>query len=551
MLKFKKYLIVLMTITKLITLILITGWIYYGISHVVWEFLKLETWKLLFWLVTSKFFLIWILIVWIWWYLQHKGWIYNLFMFTKILIWYFIFQYKKTTQIFKTGWLTFKNFCFLIFPFSWKIYYELKEIDKKLLNESDARVINIIQNINSYFSLKAKLNGMRVVDYKVNNNTVEIELYRWTNVEASEIQKLENEDILNWIWLSIDKYLLEKEIKNNIKIRIIERQNNKIYDMAKYVQNFEKNTLHFWFDMLGNEVKHKLDFSQANHYWVYGKTGFWKTNFTSSLVYWLYLTNQNYNFIIIDPKWDFVHFDWLDRVEYAHEVEDIYKLLQRVKNNMKKVWDIFRENRVRNYKEYQENVLEKSDLIKPTFIFIEEFSKLLNSIQDTKKKEEIIAIVRELAIAGRSYCYNIVFSLQVPLKKIINDSEISRMLTPISFSIENSMNHHIFGTKINQNLEDLNIWEAILKNWYEIQKFKAYHIDKKILDDLSKNNRKIWISIEEKYLSHAKKINSFSKKEALDFGLQRWQFDELSRRLQADWIISKASNNSLYFTSKK
>jgi hypothetical protein len=46
------------------------------------------------------------------------------------------------------------------------------------LNESDARVINIIQNINSYFSLKAKLNGMRVVDYKVNNNTVEIELYR-------------------------------------------------------------------------------------------------------------------------------------------------------------------------------------------------------------------------------------------------------------------------------------------------------------------------------------------------------------------------------------
>ena len=442
------------------------------------------------------------------------------------------------------------NLKFLILPFHWKIYFDLKEIDKKLLKESEGKIINIIQNLNSYFSSKNKLWNMKAINYRVNNNTIEIDIYRGTNVEASEIQKLENEDILNWIWLSIDKYLLEKEIKNNLKIRITQRQNDKIYNIADYVKNFEKNTLHFWFDMLGNEVKYKLDFSHANHFWVYGKTGFWKTNFTSSLAYWLYQSNQNYNFIIIDPKWDFIHFDWLERVEYAHEIEDIYKLLQRVRDNMKKVWDIFRENKVRNYKEYHENVVEKSDLVKPTFVFIEEFSKLLNSVPDNAIKEEIIAIVRELAIAGRSFCYNIVFSLQVPLKKIINDSKISRMLTPISFSIENSMNHHIFGTSIGQNLEDLSIWEAVIKKWYKPQKFKAYYLDKKTLDNLNKTHGKIWISIEDKYLSHAKKINSFSKKEALEFGLQRLQFDELSRKLQDKWIISKASNNSLYFTSK-
>ena len=466
------------------------------------------------------------------------------------LIWYFIFLYKKSLQIFKTASLRNSDLKFLILPFYWKIYFDLSEIDKKLLKEPDVKTVNIIQNLNQYFSSKAKLSSMRVIDYKVKNLAMEIDFYRGVNIEASQIERIENEDILNWIWLSVDKYLLEKYTKNNVRVLITKKQNDKIYNIGDYVENFDKDTIHFWFDMLGNEVKHKLDFSHANHFWVYGKTGFWKTNFTSSLAYWLYKANQDYNFIIIDPKWDCNQFNWIERVLYAHEVEDIYKLLQRVRKNMKKVWDIFRENKVRNYKEYHEYVTEKSDLVKPTFIFIEEFSKLMTSIQDNAMKEEIISIVRELAIAGRSFCYNIVFSLQVPLKKIINDSEISRMLIPITFSIENTMNHHIFGTAINKNLEDLDVWEAIMKNWYKIHKFKTYHLDKKTFDKLE-DDYKVSSSIEDNYLSHAQKINSFSKKEALEFWLQRWQFDELSRKLQSQWIISKAPNNSLYFTSNK
>jgi len=42
-------------------------------------------------------------------------------------------------------------------------------------------------------------------------------------------------------------------------------------------------------------------------------------------------------------------------------------------------------------------------------------------------------------------------------------------------------------------------------------------------------------------------MNSFSKKEALDFWLSRSNFDELSKELQEKLILEKTSNNTLIF----
>jgi hypothetical protein len=72
---------------------------------------------------------------------------------------------------------------------------------------------------------------------------------------------------------------------------------------------------------------------------------------------------------------------------------------------------------VRNYNEYISETKENHPLIRPTFIFIEEFSLLLSKAEtiDEKYREKIIKIVKNIAIAGRSVCYNLVFSLQVPL----------------------------------------------------------------------------------------------------------------------------------------
>jgi len=121
------------------------------------------------------------------------------------------------------------------------------------------------------------------------------------------------------------------------------------------------------------------------------------------------------------------------------------------------------------------------------------------------------------------------------------------MVKTISFNIDNDMNQHIFGSKIDLDLSKLQNWEWIIKNDWNIKKFKALFIEKEDLDILESKNTKTPISNKMKYFEHAKKINSFSKKEALDFWLPRSDFDELSKELQEKWILEKASNNTLTF----
>jgi hypothetical protein len=82
---------------------------------------------------------------------------------------------------------------------------------------------------------------------------------------------------------------------------------------------------------------------------------------------------------------------------------------------------------------------------------------LLSKIDDKDLKNEVIKTVKEISIAGRSIAYNLVLSLQIPLIKVINDSEITRMIKPISFRIDNNLNNNLFSSKVDYDLNSLNI----------------------------------------------------------------------------------------------
>lgn len=133
------------------------------------------------------------------------------------------------------------------------------------------------------------------------------------------------------------------------------------------------------------------------------------------------------------------------------------------------IWSLltkkFNDIWARNYNEYIAESKENHPLIKPTFIFIEEFSLLLSKAEtiDEKYREKIIKIVKNIAIAGRSVGFNLVFSLQVPLIWVIKDSEISRMLKTISFKLDNSLNSNAFGTQVPIDISTLKTWEWVFK----------------------------------------------------------------------------------------
>lgn len=437
---------------------------------------------------------------------------------------------------------------FLLNPFGGDFYSELSPLQKRMLWEKWQKIENLIEKIDRFFKTSNWLEWVHVTDYKILPNTMVFTLYRW-NIPAWKIEKIENEDILNGIDLSVNKYSLQKNIWNQIKITIARKDINETYMLKDYIESFKWDTIYLWLDESENIVKHEIDFSKANHYWIYGSTGFWKTNFTSSILYSLYMKNLNYEFTIIDPKWDLLHFDWIERVDYAHAQEDIIFTLRKLENKIKIIQKIYKHEGVRNYPKYKELKKENS-YIKPRFILIEEFSILINSIEDSKLRDEVIKIVKSISLIWRSMWLSLLFSLQVPLKKIINDSELTRMLIPISFGIEDTMNQHIFWSKVDQNLEELKVWEWVIKQRWKSRKFKAFYLDKDTLDTFSEKAPKVSQTNKnkEEYYRYAQAVKRFSKKEAIELWfLNRQEFDGLSSELQAKWVLRKTSNNSLEF----
>lgn len=469
-------------------------------------------------------------------------------MLVNIMVQYLIYHYKKSHQIWRSYTFSKENICFLLNPFSGKFYSDLSSLDKKILKETSFDLTNLITKINDYFRVTQWFKWVHVFDYKVINSNKVFILYRPHNVEKARIERIEDTDILNWIWLSVEKYNLVKRVTNDIFLEITELKNNTIYLMREYLHTFPKNHFIFWFDTLWNEVKFPLDFSQANHLGVYGVTGGWKTNFNTSILYSLYSLNPSYRFVVLDIKGDLAHFSNMERVEYAKWVWDIHKLLGKVSRDMTHINEVFAQKRVRNFTEYDNLPPEqKNAYITPIFIFVEEFSILLDSIENKQIKEDIISSVKKIALAWRSIAHTLIFSLQLPLKKIIWESQIVHMVKAISFNIDNNMNQHIFGRQVDIDLSKLEKWEWVIKNTWYVKKFKALLIEKEDLDTLESENTKTPISNKMKYFEHAKKINSFSKREALDFGLNRVEFDGLSKELQEKWILEKTSNNTLIF----
>lgn len=464
------------------------------------------------------------------------------------MVQYLIYHYKKSYQIWRVATFSKENIRFLLNPFSGRFYSDLSTLDKKILTETSFDLTSLITKINDYFRVTQWYEWVKVSDYKVINSNKVFTLYRPHNLEKARIERIEDTDILNGIWLSVEKYNLVKRVTNDIFLEITELQNNTIYLMKDYLHTFPKKHFIFWFDALWNEVKSPLDFSQANHLWVYWSTWKWKTNFTTSILYSLYKLNPNYRFVVLDTKWDLAHFSNMERVEYARSVWEIHKLLGKVSTDMTQINNVFAQKRVRNFTEYHSLSPEQKDVdITPVFIFVEEFSVLLDSIEDKQIKEDIINSVKKIALAWRSVAHTLIFSLQLPLKKIIWDSQIVHMVTTISFNIDNDMNQNIFWSKIDVDLSKLQKWEWVIKSDRSVKKFKALFIEKDDLDILESENTKIPLSNKMKYFEHAKKILSFSKKEALDFGLGRMEFDELSKELQEKWILEKTSNNTLIF----
>ena len=358
---------------------------------------------------------------------------------------------------------------------------------------------------------------------------------------------------MNNIWFSINKYQLRIELGDNPKIIITEKINTNIYKNEDYSHNFKKNNIYLWVDDFWKVIKFPIIFKDANHFWVYWKTWWGKSNLTKTIAYNLYNQNKNYDFYILDIKWDFASFRWIKWINYAHKLEDIFNLLGRIEDEMNRIKDKFHKHKFENFEDYL-NSKNKDFIAKPTFIFIEEFSYLLDEIEEKALRTEVIKIVRNIAKIWRSISYNLVLSLQTPLIQIIGDSEIFRMIRPISFNINNEFSSKIFWKSIkdyNYNLNELGIWEWIFRDKNEnVKKFKSFLIEKKFLQHLEKTNPKKE-NICEEYLQEAKQKKSFNKTEALRYWLSRKEFDELSKKLQEEWVIKKMPNNSLKFTQNE
>jgi len=539
---------------KLFPLIIVVIWLFIIIPI----FLNLHLTKALIEIINSLWILpIWFIIYDIYKYTQNRWFIFWVKILYLWISWNLIFSYYKSKNIIKNLKLK-ESFLSLLKPFETRNYYDLKEIEKKLIKDYKNNLYSIYINTNRFFWNIKRLSWIHVIDIEYINNVIAITLYFPSRLSEEDINKIQDNFIIKWIKLSVNKYEINREINNNIKLFISKKSDKKNYFMKDCLNDLKKDALVIWYNSMSEPLIYNLDFSTNNHFIVSWESGSGKTSFDESLIYQLAYNNPNYSITILDIKGDLNTYKNIKNIRYEHTIEWIIRELIHIKENLDYTNDIFFKAWVKNFNYYQKLEWDKIN-IKPKIILFEELSYFLkkinsyyNDIRESNKiKKQVIDIISELSLAWRSAGHCLFLSLQIPLIDIIWDSEISRNMKNITFAIDNNLNQNIFSRKVPYNLDKLSKWCGIYKNKSHIEKFKAIQVDQESIE-LLKNKR--WIkdnkSIKEKYLEYAKTRLEFSKSSALNYWLKRTEFDELSKNLQEKGVIYKTSNNVLKFTQK-
>lgn len=464
----------------------------------------------------------------------------------KWLPWFYIYSFKKSKLIFKTALLTTDNFVFLLTPFAWKSYFDLEQIDKEVLDDKTWKKFTIQEWLNAYFKRK-DLQGIEVktINNQENDFTAirDIILSYPMKYSEDDLKKVKWKDILRSLKWKIELYDVSIKTWNEIKITITDKV-IKALKIQDYIHTFEENTIPFWV------TKHwfftyKLDFSNANHFLICGRAGYWKSNLAKSILYSLHSLNKDYQFVFFDYKKDFSSFKNVSRVKYADEPKEMLKICKFLDSDMKKRKDILSSKQLTNLQEYR----QKYTNLKPVFIFIEEFWVLTDSL-DKKELEDFLDIVKNIAREWRSLWYNFILSTQLPNEDEVKDKTLLNQLKPISFDMKETMKYSIFGTWFKYDLKNLKKWEAVIQIDWEDILFKSFLIETNLVNGFTKKNQETK-SLEEQYLEYARSINSFNKEEALTFWLKEREFTSLSKKLQDEWVIKKLSNNSLIFNKMR
>lgn len=515
-------------------------------------------------LVLLPFWIIWYLVYWLNWTqaLWQLVWIFftgfiiiecfknnlhkQFWELLKWLPWFYIYSFKKSKLIFKTALLTTDNFVFLLSPFAWKSYYDLEQIDKEVLDDETWKKFTIQEWLNAYFKRK-KLKEIRVNNIDIEDNdfttirdiTLNYSLDYW----KKDLDWIDSDDILRSLGWKIKLYDVSIEILNNIRI-IITDNVIKTLKIQDYINTFEENTIPFWVTKQWF-FTYKLDFSNANHFLICGKAGYWKSNLAKSILYSLYTLNKDYQFVFFDYKKDFSSFKNVSRIKYADEPKEMLKICKFLDSDMKKRKDILSSKQLTNLQEYK----QKYTNLKPVFIFIEEFWVLTDSL-DKRESEYFIDIVKNIAREWRSLWYNFILSTQLPNEDEVKDKTLLNQLKPISFAMKETMKYSIFGTWFEYDLKDLKKWEAVIQIDWKDTLFKSFLIETNLVNGFTKKNQETK-SLEEQYFEYAKNVNSFNKEEALTFWLKEKEFTNLSKKLQDEWVIKKLANNSLIFNKMK
>lgn len=428
-------------------------------------------------------------------------------------------------------------------------YFQLNKLEKEFLKEYwDSFNIKLFEKISTYF--KNKFN-CSIISFSVSNGAKIIKLHRPKELKASELEKLNNEDILHGIWYSINRYIISIEIWNVIQLTFSEKNSGQIINILNHVKNFSRDKYQLWLDIFWKLVSLPIVYSNANHIWIYGQTGQWKSVFSSWLLYGLHQNNKNYEFYVLDIKWDFYWAKNVRNISYAWSAKEIFNTMSEIVLNIKKTQEEFNKNNVRNIDEYLELDIENKLNIKPVFVFIEEFSYLLDEMSLLWKDfyESFLENSKNLVQIWRNAWYSAIISLQKPIQESFWSTIVKDMITPISFKTIGNWEVLAFWEKTGLELDKMNKWEAACLIEGKYKKFKTFYIDKTTLDKFHEENYIDTKSSLDRFMEYARSINSFKLEHAIKYWISRSKFDELSKLYQEQWIIKKLPSNHLIFNN--
>lgn len=461
---------------------------------------------------------------------------------------------------------------YYIKSWSWVKYLELNNIERKLIKINNLMLLSTYDMVSKYFNKKYKKEWIEsqsqmnshIIDIKEEWNNITVLLNIPVIFKEDEFFKINKNDLLRSIWFNPEKFSIETDVGNNIKLEITKKIIKKEIITFDSVKHFFKKGFYFlWLDDQNNTPIYidRSNKSLNQSLGCYGIPWMGKSWFLTSLAMQVLKEDSQIWSSSVKSDLNFLN-KFKNTIATADNIENSIAISESVLSEIKRRNNLFKwQDYIKDINDYNKSFPKNK--IPQIYYIHDEISATFKEILETYWKEKLISYqntLSRISTTSRSAWIVLIWSIVNPLAEIFWKwgSESRNTLNPISFNTRiKSSSVTVFwdGWSWAEKLSEGEIvFLDALTKWYK--KVRTPLITSDDIKYFVDNNKDLQKSETEKpknnitlFLEESKKQWKLSYKLSQNYNISRRSYDKISKELQEKKIVEKLKDNSLVFAN--